>query len=362
MGINSYEQALQQLVEKLLSQSGSHGIQVHVDSPKLNVSWSGAAGFTDRVHNPHRELLAPEHPMRIASNSKTFVAAAILRLWEEHQLELDASISHYISSEHSSMIRENGYALDAITARHLLTHTSGLFDYADSQVFADTVMKELHHNWTRTEQIRLAMCGEAYGKPGEVYRYSDTGYILLGEIVERVYGESLGKALRQLLSYKSLGLITTWLEKIETPPAGLLPLVHQYDGKLDSYAVDASMDIYGGGGLVSTVGDLSRFMRGLFTGKVYKFPDTLKEMLTTVKAERGGPDAYGMFPQVPGKYCLGIDGGANAVVFSHSGYFGTYSAYVPSRDLAIGLSVNCHGGDIREKLIQSILAIFSISL
>ena len=357
----SFKRLLQQALESAWQMGGSHGIQVHVDSSKLNIDWSEAIGFIDRVQTSSRLALTVDHPLKIASNTKTFVAAAILRLWEEARLDLDHSIEIYISKDHAECIANAGYEIASITTRHLLTHTSGLFDYADSPQFVEAFHQQPQHQWTRSEQLLLAMTtGQAYGNPGEVFRYSDTGYILLGEIIERVHGDCLGAALRTLLDYEGLGLHSTWLEGVESAPLEHLPLVHQYDGDLDSNDLNNACDIYGGGGLVSTVEDLPRFMRGLFSGKIFKDPNTLKTMLTTVQAERGGPDSYGMFAQIPGEYRLGIDGGASGKVFFHKGYLGTYAAYVPSHDLVISLSVNVHGGVVREHLIKAILDIFSI--
>ena len=356
------EPRLQQLLQQAIESSTAHGIQLQIDSPQLTLDWSSAVGFTDRSSNAEREALTPLHPLRIASVSKTFVAAAILRLWEQQHLLLDNSISNYICAEHSRLIKERGYALDRITIRHLLTHTSGLFDYADHPAFADVVANNPQQHWTRTAQLQLAMdVGAPYGKPGDIYRYSDTGYILLGEMIERVYGKSLGLALRELLHYGRLKLTSTYLEGMEEVPAGLPPQVHQYDNDLDSYAIDASADHYGGGGLVSTVGDMSRFMRALFTGGVYQSDSTLKEMLSSVDAKRGGSAAYGQFIQVPGEYRMGIEGGSQGVVFNHKGYLGTYAAFIPSLDMAIGLSVNQHGGEVRAQLVEAILAVFDIS-
>lgn len=360
--MSDYEPVLQSLLRQTIESSTTHGIQLHIDSPKLHLDWRGAVGFTDRNHNAAREILTPLHPLRIASNTKTFVAAAILRLWEQQHLLLDTSISEYICEEHRRLIKDKGYELDAISIRHLLSHTSGLFDYADSVVFANTIAENLQRHWTRTAQLQLAMdAGDLYGQPGEVCRYSDTGYILLGEIIERVYGKNLGLALRELLHYDRLGLSSTYLEIEETPPSGLLPVIHQYDNTIDSLIVDASYDIYGGGGLVSTVGDMARFMRGLFTGAIYQSPNTLKTMLGSVAAKRGGPDAYGLFTQIPNEYRMGLDGGAQGTVYSHTGYLGSFVAYIPALDMAIGLSVNQHDTVLRAELIDAILALFDVS-
>jgi D-alanyl-D-alanine carboxypeptidase len=361
MPTQTYESSMQSCLDQAFESGETHGIQVHIDSPKLALNWQGAAGFTDRSHNSERQTLTPHHPMRIASNTKPFVAGAILRLWEQQKLSLDNSIEEYISAEHSELIKSNGYALSSITIRHLLSHTSGFYDYVD-EVFVKCFTEDSQRLWTRTEQLQWAMeKGEPFGQPGEVYRYSDTGYILLGEIIERVVDKNLGLALRQLLDYERLGLNETWLEKMEPTPINLLDRVHQYDGDVDHYPLDATWDLFGGGGLVSTVHDMARFMRGLFIGEVYQSPHTLKEMLTSVAAHQGGPEAHGRV-QIPGQYRLGINTEGYDAVFFHRGYLGTYAAYVPSQDLAMSLSVSQHGGDIRDSLVKNILAVFSVSV
>lgn len=351
---------LNQLLERFLRQTPSHGIQLCVDSPQL--SWCGAVGHIDRQKKDVAEV-TPQHPIRIASNTKTFVAVAILRLLEKNCLNLDESISRYVSPNHCTIIRAAGYPLDKITVKQLLGHTSGLYDYVDN-LFIQTWMEDPERFWTRTEQLQWAMDrGAPYGKPGEVYRYSDTGYILLGEIIEQLTGQSLGCALRELIDYKRLGLNHTWLESIEPAPGDALPMVHQYEKELDTYRLDPSSDIYGGGGLVSTVGNLAQFMRGLFDGRIFSDPATLKLMLSKVPASRGGPD-YGIAPQIPGNYRLGIEVTDNGAVYGHKGHFGTLAAFIPPLNLALGLSLNFvrqgRDKDYRELLLHEILLLLGL--
>ena len=352
----TYKSHLQQLQNGALSPDLEiPGIQLQLESPTLGIDYQRAVGFTDRAHNIDRQPLTVQHPMRIASITKTFVAAAILRLWEQGNIALDQSITGYIAPEHLRLMQQYHYDLSTITIRHLLSHTSGLFDYADSETFYQQFHQQPQHQWTRTEQLQLAMEeGEPYGRPGEVFRYSDTGYNLLGEIIERCYGEDLGASLQALIGYKALGLQSTCLEKNERPPEHSLPNVHQYDHELDSTALDASFDSYGGGGLVSTVGDLCRFMRGLFSGGIYKQSNTLLTMLSTVPAKQGGPDAYGVSKQIPGSYRLGIEAGEHGQILGHSGYFGTYAAFIPHLDCTVSLSINIESKALRGSLIKQL--------
>ena len=223
------ELALQSVLDEILAKDETiPGAALHVEAPSVGLSWSGAAGMADRALGIE---MTPQHPVRIASNTKTFMAAAILRLWEEGRLDLDDPIAGHLPNDFVRMLEADGYHLDAITIRHLLTHTSGLFDYASSEAFDARIGANVRHRWTRAEQLEGAMdWGDPYGKPGEVYGYSDTGYILLGEILERVTELPMGTALRELIGYEELGLTSTWLEKKEPRPPGVPDRAHQFDG------------------------------------------------------------------------------------------------------------------------------------
>jgi D-alanyl-D-alanine carboxypeptidase len=320
------ELALQSVLDEVIAKDEIiRGVALHVEAPGVGLSWDGAAGMANRAFGI---ALTPQHPVRIASNTKTFVAAAILRLWEEGRLDLDDPIAGNLSNDFVQVLEEDGYHPDAITIRHLLTHTSGLFDYATSDAFEKQIEANVRHRWTRAEQLEGAMdWSNPYGKQGEVYRYSDTGYILLGEILERVTELPMGMALRELIGYEKLGLTSTWLETKESRPPGVPDRAHQFDGPYDTYRWNPSFDLYGGGGLVSTVGDLARFMRGIFTERVYRQTATAEMMLSTVALTSGGASYFG-HGQVPGTYRMGvevteIDG---LTVYVQLGYWGTLAA------------------------------------
>jgi D-alanyl-D-alanine carboxypeptidase len=311
---------------------------MRLDVPSLDFSWSGVSGVSDiGTGTP----LTRANPVRIASNTKTYVAAAILRLWEEGRLGLDDPLSTHLPAEYAEMLAADGYDLEAITIRHLLTHTSGLYDYADRDLFIEAILADPTHRWTPAEQIGLAVeWGDPYGEPGEVYRYSDSGYVVLGLVLESVCGKPLAASLRELLDFEGLGMTSTWMETLEDPPAGAADRAHQYLGELDTYDFDPSLDLYGGGGLVSTADDMAVFMRSLFVGGVYRDGATADTMLTTVTGAKPGPDLSGS-PMVPGRYRMGVEvrdlGGLE--VYMHTGFWGTIAAYFPGQDIALSIAV-----------------------
>jgi D-alanyl-D-alanine carboxypeptidase len=251
------------------------GVTLAVISPRLQ--WSGAAGH-DAFGS--RAVLQPTAGLRIASVTETFTAAAILRLVELGRLGLDDPIVDHLAPATVSLLRGDGYDVRAIRIRHLLVHTSGLYDYASDPAYVSYVLAHGHHHWTPREQVRFATRhGKPYAPPGREFHYSDTGYILLGEIIERQTGRSLAAAYRSLLHFDRLGLRRTYLETREPRPPAALPRAHQYYEKIDATGFDPSFDLYDGGGLVSTVDDLARFYRALLHGRVFDKSATLRTML-----------------------------------------------------------------------------------
>ena len=332
------EQALQALVDRAIADHELiYGAALHVESPTLGLRWEGAAGLA----GPEAPMTAL-HPVRIASNSKTYVAAAVLRIAEEGRLGIDDPIAAHLPDETVALLIGDGYHPDQMTVRHLLTHTSGLYDHSDSQKYGDAIMADPQHRWTRTEQVEAAIAwGDPWGAPGEIYTYCDTGYVLLGGIIERVSGRPLAAAVRELLRFDELSLKSTWWEDLESAPDGLPDRAHQFIDSTGTFAFDPSFDLYGGGGLVATVGDLAAFYRALFTGRVFSDQATLEVMLSTIEGARPRPDADDS-ALAPGTYRMGvwvveIEG---VTAYAHSGFWGTAAVVVPDLDLVVAATVN----------------------
>ncbi len=302
------------------------GELLHVHAPKQGLDISLAAGVFDRES---KRPLDPHHLFRVASVTKTFVSAAILRLSEEGRINLDGPINRYLPKEYNTVLEAGGYPTNVITVQQLLTHTSGIFDYARAPEFYAAIAGNPKHRWTRMEQVQEAVkWGKPYFAPGKGYHYSDTGYVLLGEMIERLSGKPLGKALRTLLNFKKLKLDETYLETLEPVPAGVKDLAHPYLGETDTIDFDPSLDLYGGGGLVSSVEDLARFYRALLQGKVFRHASTLQIMLTvppTNEQSPGGPYAMGISRRnIAGNICWG-----------HTGFWGTSAYHCPQADVTI---------------------------
>jgi len=299
------------------------GEVLHITAPRQGVDISLAAGYADKAA---KVPMDPHTPFRIASVTKTFTAASILRLYEDGKIKLDASIREYLPKEYIDLLRSGGYPVDAITVRHLLNHSSGIHDYGTDAKYYFLIVANPAHRWTRREQVESAVkWGKPHFEPGMGYHYSDTGYILLGEIIERLTGKTLGAAYRTLLNFDKLGLRETYLETLEPAPARVRPIGHSYYKEQDGVAVDASTDLYGGGGLVSTTDDLAIFFPALLGGKVYRNPSTLQTMMTIPASNQHG--AYGMGitrQRFSGFECWG-----------HTGFWGTSAFHCPEADVTL---------------------------
>jgi D-alanyl-D-alanine carboxypeptidase len=304
-----------------------------------------AAGLADVST---REPLLPGSRFRIASVTKTFVSAASLRLVEQDRLRLDDPIDELLPAPYPEVLSAGGYRPEAITLRHLLTHTSGVYDFAadayDPAItdgFGQAAMAEPGRRWSRLEQVRFAMDhGRPYGDPGAVYGYSDTGACLVGEILERTTGNTMGGAIRELCGLDRLGLAHTYHESVEPEPPDIPPLAHQYEGEFDVARFDASVDLWGGGGLMSTCGDLARFLRALLGGDVFERPETLELMCTRserVPALEASPTAKTDLsddPTTAGMFIHRAEFGGRAF-WGHGGYWGTIAFTNPDLDLTV---------------------------
>jgi D-alanyl-D-alanine carboxypeptidase len=329
---------------------------LHVDAPSLGLNWDGAAGMAD----PENSIrMTPATPSRIASNTKTFIAAAVLRMSEEGMLDIDDPIADHLPEKYVVMLDGDGYDTNAMTVRHLLTHTSGLFEHTGGDRYEEAIIADPLHRWTRTEQVQCAVdWGDPLGGPGEFYTYCDTGYVLLGGVIEHVSGQPMAAAVRELLNFESVGLTSTWWETLEPHPTGVPERAHQFLGDLDTADFDPSYDLYGGGGIVSTVGDLARFYRALFTGGVYADPATADIMLTTVDGARPLPGARPLGYRM-GIWVVEVEG---FTTYRHTGFFGTLATYVPELDLVVTVATNQNqdGGALTNIALEAIKAVAEV--
>lgn len=345
--------AISKNIQSLLNNSVNDkniGILFHVQNSKYGFSWTGASGLDDVKKQSNLEK---NQCFRIASVTKTFVACSILRLWEDGRLRLDDPISKYIAKSHYDILERGSYDPDNITIRHLITHSSGLFDHTRAKEYFERIEKDPSHVWTRTEQLEaLVNWGKPVGAIGEKFSYSDTGYILLAEILEKIRGESMQFALLGLLKWNKLGLKNTIVEDALDNRKNPKNRIHQYIQGTDTYGWNPSIDLYGGGGLLSTTKDLALFFDGLFQHKIFKNKATLDTMLA--KTTYSLVDKSGMDYR-KGIYLVKLNG---LDAWTHSGYWGTQVVYIPAKNLTMAANYS-NGWQVRGQapVFEKVLAL-----
>lgn len=303
------------------------GFMIHIESPSKNISWTSAVGFSSKDTN---EKLNKNQPLLIASNTKTYVSATILKLVENGKLNLNQSIKKLVKRRTKKLLKKNGYNLNKINVKQLLSHTSGITDYVDDAYFL-FVNDNPNYKWSRNEQIKLAMKLANPVEAGTTYAYGDINYLLLTEIIERKTKKPFYTAIRDLLEFKKHNLNNTWFVDLEKKPTTTLPFANQYSSKFNtgSLGINPSWDLYGGGGLASNTKDLAIFFQLLFEGKIIKDKSILSQMYTYVLPKEKSRN-----------YCLGLFNipsffGDN--VYYHGGFWGTDVIYIPTINTSISI-------------------------
>jgi D-alanyl-D-alanine carboxypeptidase len=215
-------------------------------------------------------------PFYIASIGKTFTAVLVAKLQESGKLTFNDKISNYLSPEVlKGLFVYNGVDYQSeVTIQQLLGHTSGVADYWEDPVVSGKPMQELvladtNHLWTPLELVSFSRDNQkAFNKPGAAFHYSDTGYVLLGLIIEKVTGKSFDRNLTDEI-FTPLQMDDSYLMFYSNPknmPKRDIAKIW-FNGtevsKLNSLSVD-----WAGGGIVSTLDDLLKFHKALREGKL----------------------------------------------------------------------------------------------
>ncbi|MEV3920883.1 serine hydrolase domain-containing protein [Actinomadura coerulea] len=223
-----------------------------------------AAGVSDKATGApmdHRLLF------RIASVTKSFTSTVVLQLAAERRLSLDDTVEAWLPG----VVAGDGNDGSKITIRQLLAQTSGLNDYTpDPRVMSDPTRA-----WTPEELIAIAMEKPPQYAPGTSWNYSNTNYILAGMVIEKATGRSVGTEFQRRI-FKPLRLRNTSYPTTGSSFPGRYVHGYYYDyGDVSTLISPSSART--SGGIVSTVDDVARFHRALFTGKLLP-PKQMREM------------------------------------------------------------------------------------
>ena len=273
----------------------------------------------------------------IGSLTKQFTSAAIMKLVEQGRVKLDDDLSKYVP-----LFPLQG---KKVSIRHLLNHTSGIHSYTSSPEWQKTWGSELSPDAI----IKFVAADTFDFAPGTAYRYNNTGYVLLGMVIEKASGQKYAKYLESQF-FKPLGLKqTSYCPSKTSDPAFALGYSKGPGASVRAQFLDLSHP-FSAGALCSTVGDFAAWQRALDGGKVVS-PASYALISTADSLNNGRKINYG-FGLVPGVF-----NGHKTV--SHTGGihgFATAATYVPDDSLSIVVFTN-FDGESPNRLVQNLLRV-----
>ncbi|MDP2813797.1 MAG: serine hydrolase domain-containing protein [Erysipelotrichaceae bacterium] len=245
-------------IERLLNKQSKKlkTLQFSMKVPKLNLNYEYSSTVA-------------EQKFHSASVGKLMTTVLIFKAVEEKRFSLDSKVEDYLDSsvlDHLCVYQEVDYR-NLVTIRHLLGHTSGINDYFESKtidgsVFMDEIIKQPDKFWKPLDLIRFTQEKQkCISIPGEKFLYSDTGFILLGLIIEKVFDQPFHKVLEDLIlipcEMKNTGLC---FYSDGFNPTELAPLILN---EVDIRSFKSLSCDFSGGGLWTTTADLQKFLQQL---------------------------------------------------------------------------------------------------
>ena len=278
-------QALQAILDNAVNQLKVPGLQAYVSTAE-GLTWSGTSGTSDLGRN---HPMQPDDILRIGSVTKSFTAVITLKLVETGQLSLQDALAQWFPEIPGAQ---------SITIRNLLNHTSGI-----EEIIPKGMMKSIIPNtvWQQDDLMKLIASSPLKFSPGSQWEYSNSNYILLGLIAEKITGKSMLQLYHQEI-IDPLSLKHTSFIPFEPAPAALITgydrdLSH-FPGMLDITPANTSWATlaYSSGAMVSTAEDLGTFVNHLMAGDLLSMP-MMKEMTSFVDSVNPGfpaQNGYGL--------------------------------------------------------------------
>lgn len=347
------DQKVQKLLEERYQANNIPGI-VAVMTLKSGRKWVQSRGYADKDTG---RAITSYDKFRIGSCTKTFTALTILQLAQEGKLSLDDSLEKWMPG-----LLTSTYDTENITIRQLLNHSSGLYNFTTNQDYFNALLYRPDMTFSPTELINIAAAQAPEFAPGAAWHYNNTGYVLMGMIIEKITGNTWEQEVQSRF-INPLGLSRTIV-----PQTGQLQIPGDYaEGYLDFYELS-----YGGfgasgvltkhtgiepsttwasGNILSTPTDLARWIRAILEGELLN--DTYMNMLKTDKVSMGEGS--------PSSWTLGLIN--IGTLYGHPGQLLGYDCaafYDEKTNVAISSCANrtlAQGGKIANVFIYDALAI-----
>lgn len=214
-------------------------------------------------------------PFHGASVGKAATAALVMQQADEGALSLGSRARDLLPAGtlDGLFILDGVDRAHEVTVEQLLTHTSGVADYFEGRTTSGPRMVELitaepDHLWEPADLVEFTRTRQRpVGRPGERFAYSDTGYILLGLLVEHVTGRAFHEVLHERI-FRPLGMRDSFLMFRSEPDAGPRALAPLHLGRVEASRFRSLSCDWAGGGIVSTLDDLARFSEALHGGEL----------------------------------------------------------------------------------------------
>jgi len=331
---STFAKVVDSIAKDVIKEDGTPGMSIAVakGSEIIHAKGYGYADITDK------KKAKSDHIYRIGSVTKQFTSAAIMQLVEQGKINLDDPLTKYVPDFPSP--GEN------VTVTHLLQHTSGIRSYTNLASF----MRLIKEPTTHQQLIDIVSEVEFDFQPGEEFRYNNSGYYLLGVIIEQVSGQTYADYLKDHV-YPKAGLTDTGYGANEYPtPQHARGYMLANKKFKDERYMDMSRP-FAAGSLESTVEDLMRWNYALRNGKVVSAESY--EMMTTNGTLNNGEKiqyGFGLFVgEMDGRPMVQHGGGIHG--------FSCMMAYFPDEDVALAVLTNLrqgHGGQITMNIAKEL--------
>lgn len=271
----------------------------------------------------------PEMVFRIGSITKQFTAVALLMLAEEGKVDLTAPFTTYLP--------EYPAPAALVTVEHLLTHTSGIPSYTDLAEWLPLQRKDM----SLEELLGMFKDRPLEFAPGERWSYNNSGYILLGAIIERVSGMSYQDFVRQRI-FEPLGMTRSYYGDVDPIiPGRVRGYARGRDGFINAPYLSMTQP-YAAGSLLSTVDDLVTWNQAVFAGRVVQ-PESMRRARAPYRLSDGRSTGYG--------YGWMMSSHAGHAVVEHGGGihgFTSHAIAVPEAQVYVVVLTNSTAGGERS--------------
>lgn len=306
--------------DSILAASGIPGMIIGIWAPDRSLSWVVGKGKANKITG---EKPDPHMKYRIGSLTKTYTYTVLLQLVDEGNITLSDTLSKFFPDFPKA---------DSITLKMICNHTSGIFDYTETDTFRIGLITTPLKKYNAQELIDMVIGQPFYFDPGTAFKYSNTNTILAGMIIEQITGNDVSEEIQQRI------LDVLQLANTSYPEGNLLPgsFMHGY-GWFDGDSTDVSQaydpSIAGASGaMITDVYDLKTWVEHLYKGTLLT-EGTQAQRLTVIPAPGEDCEEYG----------LGIMHKTNPPMWGHTGTIPGYknwAGYCPEKNVTIVINYN----------------------